>query len=113
MSNALVTNPRTAKVFIYSEPVSMACSFPKLQQLVENMENAPSADSGNLYLFTNKKHTYVKVLFYLKGGLCILAKKLDHGKFILNFAGKVITIPELGKAMDPTKKTVKKIAIEA
>ena len=88
------TVARAAKVYAYSKPVSMSCSFPALEKLVaQKMRKHP--DSGDLFLFFNKKMNYVKVLFWAKDGFCIFAKKLPKGLFDAESIVNSMTLSEL------------------
>lgn len=69
----------TAKVYVYTKPLSMCCSFPRLKHIV-NTELGLKPDNGDLFVFMNKKHTYLKILFFMKEGHCIFAKTLPRGK---------------------------------
>lgn len=40
-----------------------------------------SASSGDLFVFINRKRTYMKVLYYTAGGFCLWAKRLEKGCF--------------------------------
>lgn len=37
--------------------------------------------SGHLFVFINKRRTYLKVLFFDRTGYCIWAKRLEAGQF--------------------------------
>lgn len=88
-------------VYVFEKPVSMACGFPKLIDFVETAFNKEEIQSGNLYLFVNKKTKYCKLLFWSKGGFCILAKRLEGGKFQFNLSERTLTIEELSKKLVP------------
>lgn len=88
------TVANTARVYVYSDPVSMSRSFPGLSDLVSaKLKKKP--ESGDLYLFVNKKKTYLKVLFWAKDGFCIFAKKLPKGIFDSEGWGSTMKITEL------------------
>lgn len=89
-----------AKVFVYDEPVRMSCSFPGLSKLVQQ-KLGKKPESGDLFLFMNKKSTYLKVLFWAKHGPCIFAKSLPRGFFPeLHVVGQSLSIGELHKIAD-------------
>lgn len=99
MNNLFKFKDKT-KVFVYNQPTNMACSFPRLIETVNGWNNTPEAKSGHVFLFVNKKRCYCKALFWSKGGWCILAKKLEHGKLNLELDGGNLTIEELDAALD-------------
>lgn len=74
-----------AKIYVYPQPVNMCRSFRGLTQLVEsalgNLWESDNADSGNLFVFVNKKLSYIKILFWENHGWCIFAKRLPEAKF--------------------------------
>lgn len=97
-----------ARVYVYSEPVRMSCSFPKLIGIVED-QLKKSLQAGDLYFFANKMQTYVKVLFWSKHGPCILAKQLPRGKFRIRVGTDTLTIAGLTSVLD--KPNIKRISI--
>ncbi len=99
-----------ARVFVYRAPCHMGKSFNALSLLVKKeLKHEPG--SGDLYLFLNKRRTYVKVLFYAEGGLCIFAKVVP-GKFAANIlTAKTLSLAELENALN--KPAREKIALAA
>jgi len=79
--------PKDAKIFAYAEPVRMSKSFRGLSAIVES-ELKKRPDTGDLFVFANKKATYMKVIWYFKGGYNMFAKKLERGTFSL-LEGKI------------------------
>jgi len=95
-----------AQVYVYSKPISMSSSFPKLTHLV-TLELNKQVKGGDLYLFVNKKRTYVKILFWSKDGVCILAKKLPRGVFNFKLEGQHLSIAGLQNVINkPDLKTI-------
>jgi transposase len=59
--------------------------------------------SGHLFVFINKRRTYIKILYYQQGGFCIWMKKLTQGQFAFSEKGpikKVMTWTELQWLID-------------
>lgn len=112
MKKQLISVPEATTVYVYSDAVHMGASFRKLSALVKDqLGDDPS--TGALYVFLNKRSTYVKVLFWQHGGFCILAKKLDAGAFELPAGKSTIRIADLVGALNRVKvaqKALKKAA---
>jgi transposase len=53
--------------------------------LVGLVQNALCEDplSGSLYVFTNRRRTYVKAVYWDRTGFCLFAKRLERGRFVL------------------------------
>jgi transposase len=68
------------RVFAYCSPADMRKGFEGLAALVRN-ELSKDPTSGALYLFTNKRRTLAKALWFDGSGLCVLSKKLERGRF--------------------------------
>lgn len=88
-----------ARVFCYTEPVSMACGFPRLQEMVEKKMNKVSTD-GDLFLFHNKKADYVKVLYHDHHGFCLWAKRLKGARFDVDEMSGKLGLSEMEKLVN-------------
>lgn len=95
----LVSVPTLARVYVYSEPINMCKSFQGLSDLVEE-ELGKKVLDGDLFLFANKKSNYLKVFFWRKNGLHILAKKLPAGVFDVDLNDGSLTLAELQRLVD-------------
>ena len=72
--------PPDVRIFISSEPCDMRRQFNGLAALVRSgMGRDP--ESGDLYIFRNRKSDIIKVLFFDRHGYCMLAKRLERGAF--------------------------------
>lgn len=70
-----------ARIFAYCEPTDMRKGFEGLSGLVrEALGKDPL--SGSLFLFANRRRTHAKVLWFDGSGLCVLAKRLERGRFV-------------------------------
>ena len=68
------------KVFVALEPCDLRKSFDGLEGLVrERLQEDPRA--GALFVFTNRRHTRLKVLYWDGTGLWLLIKRLEKGTF--------------------------------
>jgi transposase len=68
------------KVFVALAPCDMRKGFNGLEALVsDRLKESPQ--SGGLFLFTNKRRTLLKVLYFDGTGLWVLSKRLEKGRF--------------------------------
>lgn len=64
----------------YTEPCDMRKSFNTLGAIVEQQMKR-SVLSGDLFLFVSRNRKRAKVLYFDGTGLCLLAKRLEKGRF--------------------------------
>lgn len=87
------------RVFVALEPVDLRKSFCGLEALVSERLKE-DLRQGALFVFTNRRHSRLKILYFDGTGLWLLIKRLEQGTF------------SWPKAVDP--QTVKlKLAPEA
>lgn len=67
-------------IWLYTSPTDMRRQIDGLAALAQSKMNCQAA-SGELFVFINRKRTYMKVLYYAKGGYCLWAKRLEKGCF--------------------------------
>ncbi len=67
-------------VFAYCAPTDMRKGYEGLSALVRDELKADPL-SGSLFLFTNRRRTHAKLLWFDGSGLCVLAKRLEKGRF--------------------------------
>jgi len=71
---------RRCDVYAYCAPADMRKGHSGLAAMVrEGMGRDPL--SGALYLFTNRRRTHAKILWFDGSGLCLYAKRLERGQF--------------------------------
>jgi len=70
------------KILAYRHPVDMRKSFTGLVSLVQNTLGEDPL-SGSLYVFINRRRTYVKLVYWDRTGYCLFAKRLERGRFVL------------------------------
>ena len=73
------------RILAYSEPVDMRKSFHGLVGLVQGLLGEDPL-SGTLYVFTNRRRTHVKAVYWDRTGFCLLAKRLERGHFAFSAA---------------------------
>jgi transposase len=72
--------PADVKIYLSLEPCDMRRQFDGLAALVRSgMERDPQ--SGDLYIFRNKRGDLLKILFFDRHGYCMLCKRLMRGSF--------------------------------
>jgi transposase len=72
--------PTSTRIFVCTQPVDLRKSFDGLARCTrELLESDPA--SGALFLFTGKRGTSLKALWWDTSGYCILYKRLTRGVF--------------------------------
>ena len=70
----------TTRVLVATGPVDLRGSFNRLYSLVvEQLKENPL--SGHLFVFSNRRHNRLKVLYWDGSGLWVCAKRLERGRF--------------------------------
>lgn len=68
------------RVWLYARPTDMRKSFAGLSALAKHaLGEEPT--SGDLFVFINRRRTYMKVLYFDRGGYCLWSKRLEQGQF--------------------------------
>ena len=82
-----------SRILAYREPVDMRNSFHGLVGLVKSalLEDPLS---GTLYLFSNRRRTLVKGVFWDRTGFCLFAKRLERGHFVFPGEGERLELSE-------------------
>lgn len=68
------------KVFVALEPVDLRKSFSGLEGLVSE-KLGEDLREGALFVFSNRRHTRLKILYWDGTGLWLLIKRLEKGTF--------------------------------
>ena len=68
------------KVFVALEPVDLRKSFSGLEGLVSE-RLGEDLRQGALFVFTNRRHSRLKILYWDGTGLWLLIKRLEQGTF--------------------------------
>jgi transposase len=76
----MIGTTRALRVFAYGAPADLRMGYEGLSGLVMSQLGCDVL-SGDCYLFTNRTRTRAKVIFWDGTGLCILQKRLEHGRF--------------------------------
>ena len=75
------------QVFAYLGPVDMRKGYDSLAALVEQ-DLQRNVLSGDLFLFVARNRVRAKVLVFDGSGLCLLAKRLEKGRFACLWRGR-------------------------
>ena len=71
---------QVSRVLVYEHPVDMRKSFDGLSAVAAQGVQEDVL-SGSLFLFINRSKTILKVLFWDRTGWCVVAKRLECGRF--------------------------------
>lgn len=64
-------------IWLYTPAADMRCQMAALTTC--KLQETPH--NGALYVFTNRRRTLMKILYYSKGGYCLWSKRLERGQF--------------------------------
>ena len=70
----------TAKIHLATEPIDLRRGYSGLYTLVAQQFGA-EPQSGNLWVFTNRRRNLLKIFWWDDGGMCVLGKRLHEGTF--------------------------------
>ena len=68
------------RVFVAVQPVDLRGSFNRLAALTQTVL-AQDLLTGHWFVFTNRRHNRLKILFWDGSGLWVCAKRLEQGRF--------------------------------
>lgn len=73
------------KIFVATQPINMQLSFDRLAGIVRSeFGDDPREDA--VFVFHNRRHTYLKLLWHDGTGYRIVMKRLDRGQFRIPLA---------------------------
>lgn len=81
------------RILAYREPVDMRKSFDGLFGLVTSVLDEDPL-SPTLFVFFNRRRTLLKALYWDRTGFCLLAKRLEQGRFVLQGSSRVEEISD-------------------
>jgi transposase len=77
---AMLSFTGSLQIFLALDPIDMRAGFEGLCAAVSEKLKA-EVKSGALFVFTNKRHTRLKVLYFDGSGLWLMTKRLEVGTF--------------------------------
>jgi transposase len=81
------------RILAYRRPVDMRKSFDGLVALVQHTLGEDPL-SGSLYVFINRRGTYLKLVYWDRTGFCLFAKRLERSRFVLPGAAERLELSE-------------------
>jgi transposase len=73
--------PAGTRIWLVAGTTDMRCGFNGLAAKVQTAL-AENPFSGHVFLFRGRRGDTIKVLWWCGDGLCLFAKRLEHGHFV-------------------------------
>jgi transposase len=73
--------PKDPRIFVATGPVDMRRGFDGLAALAKEHVGSSVRESSALFVFFNRSIDRLKVLWWDHNGYCVLAKRLERGRF--------------------------------
>ena len=74
--------PEARRILAYNQPVDLRKSIQGLVGVVKSVLGEDPL-SGSVFVFLNRRGNYLKLVVWDRTGWCLVAKRLEHGKFRL------------------------------
>ena len=68
------------RVYIYTGSIDMRNSIDGLSAKVKGLMNQ-NPFTGDLFVFSNRYHNMIKILYWHTNGFCLWMKRLERGRF--------------------------------
>lgn len=72
--------PRSVKVYVATQPVSLRKSFDGLSNEAREVLRLNPL-SGHIFVFLNRRKNQVKLLMWTRGGFAVIHKRLERGRY--------------------------------
>jgi transposase len=69
-----------ARVWLATGATDLRRGFNGLHAMITHQFKKPAL-GGDLFVFTNRKHTMIKIFFWQDGGIWVCARRLERGTF--------------------------------
>ena len=77
----MITLPSNTQIWIAAGVTDLRRGFMGLSALVQSkLEQSPT--SGQVFVFRGRRGDLIKLLWFDGDGLCLLAKRLERGRFV-------------------------------
>ena len=77
----MITQPSNTQIWIAAGVTDLRRGFMGLSTLVQSkLEQSPM--SGQVFVFRGRRGDLIKLLWFDGDGLCLLAKRLERGRFV-------------------------------
>jgi transposase len=77
----MLSLPGPVEIFLYAAPADLRKSYDSLAALVrEHLER--NVLDGGLFVFLNRRHNRIKLLYWDRDGMAIWQKRLERGTFV-------------------------------
>lgn len=73
--------PANTRIWLAAGVTDMRCGFNSLSARVETALQADPF-SGHIFVFRGRRGDMIKLLWWTGDGLCLLAKRLERGRFV-------------------------------
>jgi len=78
----MLSLPPSVRIFVALEPLDMRRQFDGLANAARHVLGEDPL-SGHLFVFFNRTRTMMKSLYWDRSGYCLIAKRLERGRFKL------------------------------
>lgn len=78
--------PGGVRIFVCTEPVDMRRGFDRLAQTARERGDHDPVQGGAVFVFSNRRATRLKLLWFERNGVCVLYKRLHRARFELPLA---------------------------
>lgn len=98
----MIAFPAGVRVWLATGPTDMRRGFDGLALLVQEQLQRDS-HSGQLFVFRGRRGGLIKIIWHDGQGMCLFAKRLEHGRFIWPSASAgavTITAAQLGYLLE-------------
>jgi transposase len=75
--------PNGVRIFLCTEPLDMRFGFDRMAQTARERVGQEPQHGGALFVFSNRRATRLKILWFERNGMCVLSKRLHGAVFEL------------------------------